>query len=219
MKVLILTDSVGLPRTFPVNEIIDLEETYPRILSKKFDKESFFQVSLAGELSEKIINHARAYLMHWQPDVIILGFGINDARPDSLYISFQEYKIFKYLTKFKWFKLLLYKIDKILFKKKTSTTKLSKFIEKINQLKSTFNSSRIMFIEISCATNYDAVRPGVIYWKNEFNKKLKTIFGSNFIKINDENNESLHLSDGLHYSKESHKLLAEKILNHLAKKN
>ena len=56
MKVLFITDSLGLPRVFPEEEIVNLEETYAQLVKKEVNKESFHQISLAGDLSGKIID-------------------------------------------------------------------------------------------------------------------------------------------------------------------
>ena len=75
MKVLFLTDSLGLPRIFPEDEILYLEETYSQIVKNNLKNFDFFQITLTGEPCDKIINQARGYLVNWRPDFIIVGIG------------------------------------------------------------------------------------------------------------------------------------------------
>ena len=87
------------------------------------------------------------------------------------------------------------------------------FEQKANQLKNTFRNSKIIWLEIVCGDNYESERPGVLYWKNKFNEKLRKIFGSNFLELNQKfNNKKIFNSDNLHYNKLGHKIISEEIL-------
>ena len=95
-KILIITDSVGNSRIFPKNEKVLLEKTYPYIIKKNVDDAEFYQLSYGGVFTGDLIFQARAYLMDWNPDIIIVGSGINDSRPKSL--STELKKILKFLN-------------------------------------------------------------------------------------------------------------------------
>lgn len=219
MKVLFLTDSLGLPRIFPEDEILYLEETYSQIVKNNLKNFDFFQITLTGEPCDKIINQARGYLVNWRPDFIIVGIGINDARPPSLLIKLQENKFFKYIFKIKIIKKIIEKLQKNFKKINLSTTSLNEFEKRANQLKNSFKDSKIIWLEIVCDNKYENTRPGVIYWKSKFNEKLKSIFGNDFLQLSDLfTNKKVFNSDNLHYNKFGHKIVSEEILKKINSK-
>lgn len=82
-KFLILTDSIGNPRVFPVDDIVELEETYPYILRNVYSESIFWQLSYGNLSTEELVNQAIGYLTQWEPDFIIIQSGINDCRPEA----------------------------------------------------------------------------------------------------------------------------------------
>ena len=66
----------------------------------------------AGVYTGDLINQARAYLMDWEPEVIIVGSGINDSRPKSLSTELKNNLI---VSKFKVIKKFLEIIQKFIF--------------------------------------------------------------------------------------------------------
>ena len=58
MKVLILTDSLSLPRTKP--EQVDYYQTWPRLLEKKMPGE-YVSIGIGGGTSTEIVNQATIY--------------------------------------------------------------------------------------------------------------------------------------------------------------
>ena len=213
MKILFLTDSLGLPRIFPEDEILDLEDTYSQIIKKNLPDDDLFQITLTGELCDKIIDQARGYLVNWKPDYIIVGIGINDARPSSISVSLKKNILTNHFFKINLFKIIFEKFQKKFLNRKSSSLDIKVFEQKANQLKNTFRNSKIIWLEIVCGDNYESERPGVLYWKNKFNEKLRKIFGSNFLELNQKfNNKKIFNSDNLHYNKLGHKIISEEIL-------
>ena len=213
MKILFLTDSLGLPRIFPEDEILNLEDTYSQIIKKSLPDYDLFQITLTGELSDKIIDQARGYLVNWKPDYIIVGIGINDARPNSISVSLKKNILTNLFFKINFLKIIFEKFQKKFLNRKSSSLDIKVFEKKANQLKNTFRNSKIIWLEIVCGDNYESERPGVLYWKNKFNEKLRKIFGSNFLELNQKfNNKKIFNSDNLHYNKLGHKIISEEIL-------
>ncbi len=213
MKILFLTDSLGLPRIFPEDEILDLEDTYSQIIKKNLPDDDLFQITLTGELCDKIIDQARGYLVNWKPDYIIVGIGINDARPNSISVSLKKNILTNLFFKINLLKIIFEKFQKKFLNRKSSSLDIKVFEKKANQLKNTFRNSKIIWLEIVCGDNYESERPGVLYWKNKFNEKLRKIFGSNFLELNQKfNNKKIFNSDNLHYNKLGHKIISEEIL-------
>ena len=217
MKILFLTDSLGLPRIFPEDEILDLEDTYSQIIKKNLPDDDLFQITLTGELCDKIIDQARGYLVNWKPDYIIVGIGINDARPNSISVSLKKNILTNLFFKINLLKIIFEKFQKKFLNRKSSSLDIKVFEKKANQLKNTFRNSKIIWLEIVCGDNYESERPGVLYWKNKFNEKLRKIFGSNFLELNQKfNNKKIFNSDNLHYNKLGHKIISEEILKKIS---
>lgn len=219
MKFVILTDSTGSPRIYPKSERVDLDQTYPYLLKKKYNKCKFWQLSLGNQISELLINQTRGYLLNWKPDYIILGTGINDARPEAF--SEEIIKIFKFKGKFSFINRFINKIFYIpSLIRQLNKHRVSKnsFSETIRSLKKTFKESKIIWLEISCHKNYENIRPGVLKRKNEFNKIIKSFVGNNFIKIDhDIYLKNLFSKDLIHFNELGHKLISEKIIEQIEK--
>lgn len=215
MKICILTDSTGCPRIAPKSDILDLEETYPYLIKKKFPNAIFWQLSLGNQTSNLLVSQARNYLLRWKPDFIIVGSGINDCRPEAISTELKN-KILKNNIKYTFIKKLIKKIIYlpflIKFFQKNRTT-IKNFENTIYSLKRTFSNSRIIWLEISSDVKYEKLRPGVLIKKNLYNTLLKKHFSKNLIEIDDElNKKNLFTSDFHHFKKEGHKIIAEKII-------
>lgn len=217
MKIVILTDSTGCPRIYPKSERVDLYETYPYLLKKEFSSSKFWQLSIGNQISQLLIDQARGYLIHWKPDYIVLGTGINDVRPEAF--SQKVTEVFRFKGRLsilnKLINTILYMPVLInLFRKHRVTEK--QFIKSIQSLKNTFKNSNIIWLEISCHNNYEKARPGILKRKNSFNQKIKNVLKGNYIEINNELSKSNFFTKDLHhFTKQGHSFIAKKIINHI----
>ena len=82
-KIMVLTDSNGNARSFPPSEVFEVEETWPYLLRKSFKDATFWQLSLGDMTTAVLVNQPMGYMIHWQPEVIIVHSGINDCEPDT----------------------------------------------------------------------------------------------------------------------------------------
>ncbi len=219
MKVVILTDSTGSPRIYPKSERVDLDQTYPYLIKKKYDKYKFWQLSLGNQISELLIDQARGYLLNWKPDFIILGTGINDARPEAF--SEETIKIFKFKGKLSFLNRFINKfffLPSLIRYFNQHRVSKKNFSKTIRSLKKTFKDSKIIWLEISCHKDYENIRPGVIRRKSEFNKIIKSFIGSNFIEIDqDIYSKNFFSKDLIHFNDSGHKLISEKIIEKIEK--
>ena len=55
MKILILAESASNPRSFPVNEIVHLEDTYPYQLRGEYKDAIFWQLSFGNITTEEVL--------------------------------------------------------------------------------------------------------------------------------------------------------------------
>lgn len=219
MKFVILTDSTGCPRISPKSEIINLEETYPYLLKDYFVDAKFWQLSIGNQTSRLLINQARGYLLNWKPDFIILGTGINDVRLQAFSEQTTNKFLFegklsilnKFINKFFLMPLL------IKFFKRARVSE-REFIKSINSLKNTFKNSKIIWLEISCHNDYEKKRPGALARKKLFNQRIKEIFQNGYLEMNEDiHKKNFFTQDLHHFTKEGHKLIASKIIDHIQK--
>ena len=212
MKCLILTDSVGNPRSFPVSEMTQLEETYPYLLRKKFQDPVFWQLSYGNVTSEHLISQVLSYLGHWEPDVIIVNSGICDCRPEA-FTEFQKTLI----NKFSW-RLAVY-LKKYIYhselikRRQVYRTSPRSFRKTVKKLKLVYSGAIIFWLGICADTKYENARPGVNKRMEEFNQILIDILGENVLHVGEKIAEvNGYNSDGLHWNKNGHRIVAEILL-------
>jgi len=212
MKILILTESAGNPRSFPVEDMTELEETYPYLIREEYKHAVFWQLSYGNITTEELTSQACAYLTHWNPDLIIVHSGLNDCRPEA-FTDFQKYiitnlsgRLAQYLKKYMYHPKLI-KIRKI---QRVSARRFRKTIKK---LKLIFNDSNIIWLEISVDDSYDEIRPGVIRRMAKYNSILKEFYKDNVINLQAElSRENGFTTDKLHWNSTGHKLVARKLI-------
>lgn len=78
MRVLLLTDSLGLARLKP--QVVEHKDCWPELVKNALTEVSFHQVSIGGATSSDLLRQV-AYHMPFSPDVIILQVGIVDCVP------------------------------------------------------------------------------------------------------------------------------------------
>tara|TARA_X000000950_G_C13892444_1_gene651418 strand:- start:1791 stop:2459 length:669 start_codon:yes stop_codon:yes gene_type:complete len=210
-KILILTDSIANPRPATVSDETHLEETYPFMLRKQFKDALFYQLSFGNITTEEIVNQAIGYLSHWKPDLIIVHSGINDCRPEAFTESQKDF--FLRLTGFfsRFINKHLYNPKLIKWRQLARVSKY-RFKKTLKKFKLIFNQSKILWIEITSAPEYEKSRPGVLQRTIEYNQIISEIYGDDLIKINKEilDNKGFNM-DNIHWNKKGHKVV-EKIL-------
>ena len=211
-KILFLTDSAANARSFPENEKVNLEETYPYLIRNEFKDLTFYQISFGNVETEKLCSQAIGYLSHWKPDIIIVNSGLNDCRPEA-FSEFQKIVILKFLRFFPLIRRFLVDPKLIRFRQISRVSKKS-FKKTIKRLAAVFKDSRILWLEIAVNSNYEKQRPGVTKRIDEYNKILADELKDNLISIqksiNDVNGFN---SDNIHLNKSGHKVVSEVLLN------
>ena len=219
-KFLILTDSIGNPRSFPVTEITQLEETYPYIIRDYFKDSTFWQLSYGNITTEQLISPAISYLSHWQPDFIIIHSGIIDSRPEA-FTEFQKTVIsrfadFKYTGRIiKGLKNNMYHPGLIRWRQvyRVSERNFRKTAKKIKLL---FRESKVFWLEICAADGYESARPGVNKRIEDYNQIIKVIYGEGFVQVKEKMLEVGGFNvDNMHWNKYGHKVVADILLERI----
>ena len=213
MKILVLTDSGGNPRSFPLSDATQLEETYPYLLRSRFKESTFWQLSFGNVVTEQLCSQATGYLNHWEPDIIIVHSGLNDCRPEA-FSEFQKSVIIKLSWRyFSRFKKYLYYPSLI---KRRSVYRVSKrnFRKTLTKFKLIFSHSTIYWLEICAGLGYEEIRPGVNKRMEDYNKIIKEIYTDYFVTINHElHNVNGFNDDNLHLNKKGHRAIADLLID------
>lgn len=202
MRVLILTDSLGLPRNKP--ECVSYDETWPAIIKKtQFD---ILSLSVGGWTTadfKKCIKYYQAF----NPDLLIIQIGIVDCAPR--FVTKKEKFLLENFTFFG--NRVLGWLNKRWIRNFRNITYVNKqeFKHNIQFIINTFPSlQKTVFIEIAGSAEFNNVLPGVDANIHKFNEILKAIPNSIFLSYN---NSRIFMSDHHHLNVLGNKILSEKI--------
>lgn len=227
-KFLILTDSIGNPRSFPASESMQLEETFPYLIRGQFKDSIFWQLSFGNISTEQLINQAIGYLNHWDPDLIIVYSGINDCRPEA-FTEFQKTVIHRFADPVtnRYTVRILNKLLKNMYHpgwiKRRQVYRVSKwrFGKTLKKFKLIFDQSKIFCLEICAGAGYEEARPGVTSRMEDYNRIIEELYGEDFVSIQKKMLEVEGFNvDSLHWNKRGHQavadILLERINSHLS---
>lgn len=205
MRVLIITDSLGMPRERP-ERIYDFQ-CWPLKLATEFECSIF---SIRGLTTNDILNQYFSTLKMYTPDVVIVQVGIVDCAPRVL--SRKIEKIISLLPGLRSaYRFLMKRYRRVFNKlynlKYVSLDEFKKNIRKINDM---FNGKPVFFIPIFPASDeYENVLPRIkanIQLYNNIIAKYKTID----YKCN--NPVFFTMSDFHHLNTAGHNLIYEEVL-------
>jgi len=212
LKILILTGSIGNPRSFPLTDATSLDKTYPYLIRDQFPDAIYWQLSFGNITTNELLSQAVGYLHDWNPDIIIIQSGINDCRPEAI-SSFQKELIKKFSHRF--FSIIRKIIYNPKFIKWRNLYRVSpkRFKIALIRFRQIFISSRIIFIEINAHDNYEIARPNVLKRINEFNEIIKNIFPEGIIRVKDQLvRQNGYNSDNLHLDAKGHSIVAKLVI-------
>lgn len=167
-RVLILTDSLSLPRRYK-KSIIKYEDTYVEMLKKENPNIQFIHVGIGGATITRLHQLAKYYVFS-NPHYVILQCGIVDCAPRSL--SEFELLLFGKLRLLR----LIFPFTKILRKiRKISYTSPTLFQKTLKDIKNEFKDAKIVSIGILPGQpDYEKILPGVTRNINDYNKILES---------------------------------------------
>jgi lysophospholipase L1-like esterase len=197
-RILLLTDSIALPRNKP--EFCSHDETYPELLKSK--GHIVQQISIGGATSTDMLRQVD-YYSSFDPDYIFIQVGIVDCAP-RLFTKFELdfYRRLGYIGK------LLLKLRK---KKKKTFTHINAFKFNVNNIIKKCNRSQLFFIGIiPSSEKYEQILPGITKNIREYNHILALT--GKYIS-NEEFDLNGVMSDGHHLNSYGHKQLLDKIVN------
>jgi len=182
-KVLIITDSLGAPRAEP--ELLKYEDTYTYKI-KRFFKEKdvdVYIIAKSGLTSNEIVAFLDYYLSLYDPDLLLMHFGIVDCAPRAFTLNeIKVANIFRFGFLLKWagnrYHYFLTKLRKI---KRVDVMHFKKNLNHINEL-CINNEVKLVCIPILAPTSeYIKTSYDINKSINEYNDILKQ--NSNMVDI------------------------------------
>lgn len=210
-RLLIITDSLGLPRDKP--EETFYENTYPFLLSNHYQ---VFQCSIGGATIKELVDQAH-YYKQYKPDIVILQSGIVDCSPRA-YTKNEEWfwglcSCTKAIRKLLSMTITTRRLRRI---RKRVWTKESKYKEECNRYIALFPDSQCYVLSIIASPASETVNPGMFSNVGKYNRLLKNLFKEKYINL-EEMPVSGIMSDYHHLNSEGHLYVAEAIINALSK--
>jgi hypothetical protein len=210
MRVLILSDSLGLPREIN-NELVSFEDTYVYLLRKKYPKADIVHLGIGGATMADIYKQSLYYPV-MNPDYVFIQCGIVDCAPRA-FTRFES-KVIRELRLKKLFNLLVKFLRR--YRKHTYTTK-RKFKKYIHLTNNNFKvkTDRIFYIGILPGSeDYEKLLPNIKKQIKAYNNILK-LEGVNYIGNEDFPREGI-LLDHHHLNVKGNEIIFNKIDNILS---
>lgn len=194
-KILILADSLSLPRLHP--EICEYEDTWPYLLKKDFQ---VHQVSIGGATISDLVRQMEYHKMV-NPDFIIIQCGIVDCAPRAL--SLFELELVKRIWGLRSILLPFIKQNNKWMRKVRNITNTKPFLFKkeLKKLLSLNPKTKVLGLGILPANSeYEQIVPGVSARVREYNSILSAVLIKNFISL-DQLDRSGIMTDHIHLNK------------------
>lgn len=178
-RILVISDSLGLPRENP-DGMVYFNETWPYLLKEKYQ---VVHLGIGGATIGQLVDQA-AYYRFAKPDIVILQSGIVDCAPRTLTKNEKEFWLnFPLINKLVF--RLIYKFPNQIRKiRNISLTPPNEFEAQIIKLKNLFKGIPVFALSILEATpEYELLVPGISARINFYNKLLKKVFEETYIDL------------------------------------
>jgi len=205
-KVLVITDSLGLPRKTP--ETVRYEETWVHQLSRHF---TVHQISIGGGTINDLFTQIE-YAKMFEPDFTVIQSGIVDCAPRAL-TKLETTLLNKYYLTRKLLKTIMRpKVLNFLRRQRKKTyTSLSSFEKQVADFCIIFKGKLFWVGIVPAAAAYEQKVPGITTNVQRYNAAIKKHLGESFIDL-DGLPETHVMTDHIHLSKEGHAHVYEKLI-------
>lgn len=202
-RVLLLTDSLALPRLNP--ELCLYEETWPELLRTK--GYHVHQVSIGGATSDDLARQCH-YHKAYNADVVIVQVGIVDCAPR--FLTKFELSIFHKIPFFGRVAIQAFNRPIIKRIRKISYVNPGLFVKNLQFIQQSFNPVDVYFLGIVPGSKaYEELAPGIINNIKRYNEIIKANF--NYLSL-ESMDVSCIMSDFHHLNPKGQKVIGDIVL-------
>jgi hypothetical protein len=210
MRILVLTDSLSLPRNYSTGTV-KWEDIYVSLLRKAYPDQEFIHVGI-GAATIKDLHSQLNYYQNINPNIVILQTGIVDCAPRALGVLEQQivfrlrlFRLFKPFTK------ILRRLRKI------SYTNPDEFVNTLTRIKERFPGVTVYSLGILPAcSEYENKVPGISKNIHYYNELLSA--NTEFINVSDISYDFI-TEDHHHLNEKGHQFIFQKLSSVLEKNN
>lgn len=210
-KILVITDSLGLPRPNP--EVVEYDQTW---VYKLAQENNVWQYSSGGSTIKELYEQIE-YLKMFNPDIVIIQSGIVDCAPRAMSKFENEFvNKFKITRKFGQTFLTSKRLNYLRKKRSCYYTNAFEFEKYVKLYLKTF-SDKLYWLGIVPANNdYEKKVPGITLQIEKYNKILSSNLSENFISSDNLSDKDV-MSDFIHLTVSGHLSVFENIKKHILK--
>jgi len=212
MKLLVLSDSLTLPRNQEADQVLDYDETWPCLLESRNPTLQIARVGIGSGTSSDILYQTR-YWTAFNPNHTIVQVGICDALPRAFHLY--EVEMLKKLPFGRFVRMWTSKSSRYLrrWRRITLTTK-SQFRSNIRQIQQKLPN--VIWIGIASKSNDPVHLPGAMKNIREYNSIIENEMNERFISLATLPDTAL-MSDQFHLTAEGHKQVAKLVESRIGK--
>jgi len=205
MKILVLSDSLTLPRNNGVEQQLSLEETWPRLLESLGNDVVVTSVGIGSATSEDILYQTQ-YWTGFSVDAVIVQVGLCDALPRALHRW--EVEFVKRIPNAFLKKLIKSSASKLRKLRNITLTKPLDFSSNIEKIRHVFPDA--LFLSIVDSGDSPSHMPGATENVDRFNCFLRTASKDSFVDLGSLDKKSF-MPDHYHLTPFGHRQVANKV--------
>lgn len=214
-KILLLSDSLGLPRLTP--EAVLADETWTYRLAALRPQHRYYYHCIGGLTTEAAVQHLGGVLGAYRPDVLIVQLGIVDCYPRAL--TRQEVSVVSRLPALgpMVHRYVRRNYSSIVARRRIAYVALEDFIRHSTTLRAHFAEAALLAVPIAPPNEaYQRKNPLVKTQVERYNQAIAAVYGDGYLGslYAGADMAKLFLSDNYHLSAYGHELVAARLADH-----
>jgi len=210
MKILVLSDSLTLPRNAKVDQVLNLAETWPRMLAQKHPDWEFAVVGIGSATTEDILYQAQ-YWTGFDADHVLIQVGICDALPRALHLW--EVELLKKLPGKQFWRKVVKRVS-VPLRKYRGITLISESGFTLNISKIAAQLNNTSFLPILDDGQSPPHMPTAHRNVCRYNEILSETAGNTLVELG-QVPASAFMSDHYHLNPSGHQLVVEAVERHI----
>lgn len=218
LKLLFLTDSLGLPRRQPESVVDHNTWPYRTAIELRDSFDAYFYL-FAGLHTRMAVAHLRNQLGAFTPDCLVLQIGIVDCAPRA--ITEMERRILDHAPGFfsrPLHRLVRRNYSRLIRARRLAYVPSEEFRHNLTTLRDYFSAANFLVVPIGPANaQYQKQNPLLAEAIHKYNAILGEVFADGLLSdtYSDTDPESLFMSDNHHLSLEGHRVVATAVQRRL----